>query len=121
MRKFTETHEWIELTNNLATVGITAHAVSEAGEIVHIELPHTNKDVKAGDVVCVIESTKAAIDITCPISGYITQVNKVLESDLQQINQASEQNGWLFQMKPANPKELDVLLDKAHYEAMIRD
>ena len=120
MRKFTETHEWVDIAQNIATIGITAHAVEEIGETVYVELPQVNKDIQVGCVACVLESTKAAIDITCPVSGHIVEVNSDLQSNLQKINKSPENEGWLFRIAISNVKDLDVLLDRSQYEKMIQ-
>ncbi len=115
--KFTESHEWIRLENeDMGVVGITEHSQQELGEIVYIELPKVGARVKAGDEVCVLESTKAAADIYSPVSGTITAVNNALTKDISLLNQ---QEGWLFKVKLSDPEEYHDLLDTVEYESMI--
>jgi glycine cleavage system H protein len=111
--KFTETHEWIELSkeeNNVGIVGVTAFAQKELGEIVYVELPQVDKEIKKGEEVAVLESTKAAADIYSPVSGTIIEINKRLTSQPELINHSPENEGWIFKIRLSNPKEWDTLL-----------
>jgi glycine cleavage system H protein len=117
--KYTETHEWIKLENDLGVVGITSHAQQELGEIVYVELPKVGKQIKAGDEVVVLESTKAAADVYSPISGVITEVNQALIQHSELVNQVPETEGWLFKIKPIDLQELDKLMDSQDYQAML--
>ena len=118
--KFTETHEWIEVEDAIGTVGITEYAQKELGDIVYVELPKVGKEVKAGDEVAVLESTKAAADVYTPVSGTIFEVNKTLEHASELVNSSAEKEGWLFKIKLSQPQELDKLLDKAAYQAKLK-
>ncbi|MBF8263085.1 MAG: glycine cleavage system protein [Parachlamydiales bacterium] len=112
--KFTPSHEWIRCEKNIGTIGITEYAKDELGEIVHIELPKIGRIVKAGDELCVLESTKSATDVYSPVSGKVKAVN----ADLKSINQDAEKLGWLVQIELSNSKELDPLLSKAQYDQL---
>jgi glycine cleavage system H protein len=112
MIRFTDSHEWIHVQGNTGTVGITEKAGRELGEVVYAELPFVGKQVKAGEAVVVLESTKAATDIYSPVSGEIVEINQKLLDFIQHINQSPEQEGWLFKIKISNPKELDDLHEK---------
>lgn len=120
--RFTESHEWLQIKpkeGNIATVGITDYAQRELGEIVYIELPKVGQKVKAGQETCVLESTKAAADVYAPISGKIVAVNEDVRLAPSTINRAAESSGWLFQIEPSHPKELDHLLTRERYNALI--
>lgn len=110
-KKFTETHEWIDVNNGIGTVGVTDHAQKELGDIVFVELPQIGKQVKAGEEAAVLESTKAAADVYSPVSGTILEVNDVLKNTSELVNQSPEQKGWLFKIKLSNTDELEKLLD----------
>ncbi len=112
MRKYTETHEWVEVQGEIATVGITKQGVAEIGEIVYVELPQIGSLLQKGQEVAVIESTKAAIDIITPLSGEIIAVNSLLSTKIEKLNSGPEKEGWLFQMKLRDEKEVDSLLTK---------
>lgn len=98
MREYTKSHEWIDTVDAIATVGITTAAVKEIGEVVYIELPKVGKSVTKGQEACVIESTKAAVDIASPVSGTIIAVNEALIANINLLNTAPESDGWLFKV-----------------------
>jgi glycine cleavage system H protein len=118
--RYTESHEWVQLEGKIATIGITDHAQKELGEIVYIELPQIGHSVKAGQEVCVLESTKAAADVYAPISGKIVEVNSELKSHPGQINQSAESKSWLFKIEVSNSKEFDHLLTKQQYDKIVK-
>ncbi len=120
MKKFTESHEWIECASDIATVGITKFAVQEIGETVHVELPPVGKKLRTGDVAAVLESTKAAIDIVTPISGEVIATNSSLETEIEKMNHSPEEEGWLFKLRPLDTTELDGLMDRSSYEKMMK-
>ncbi len=113
--KYTETHEWIEEQGSAATVGVSDYAQKELGDIVYIELPQKGIQVKAGDVVCVLESTKAAADVYSPVSGTISAVNEKLKEQPELINRSAESEGWIYKIQVSSPQELEKLLDKKEY------
>lgn len=105
--KFTDSHEWVEVENGIGTVGITEHARNELGEIAFVELPKVGEFLKAGQEAAVIESTKAAADIYSPVSGEVVEVNE------------DSQSKWLFKIKLSSISELDSLLTKEQYDALL--
>jgi glycine cleavage system H protein len=113
--RFTDSHEWIQVKEGIGTVGITDHAQKELGQVVFIELPPVGKQVKAGDEVAVLESTKAAADIYSPVSGEIIAINQKLIDFIHHINSSAESEGWLFKLKLQNPSEVDTLLSREDY------
>ena len=119
MKKFTESHEWISIENNIGTVGITTHAQKELGDIVYVELPKTNRVVKAGEEAAVLESTKAAADVYSPVTGEILEVNGKLKDTSELINLSPEQEGWLFKIQLSEPEELSHLLTEENYNKLI--
>ena len=118
--KFTESHEWIKVENGIGTVGITDHAQKELGEVVYVELPAVGKQVKAGQEVAVLESTKAAADIYSPVSGEIVEINQKLVDFIHQINASAEKEGWLFKIKLANHAETEKLLKRKDYLDLVQ-
>ncbi|KAF3363262.1 Glycine cleavage system H protein [Chlamydiales bacterium STE3] len=119
MKKFTESHEWIEVNGNIGTVGITKHAQKELGDIVFVELPKTNKTVRLAEEVVVLESTKAAADVYTPVSGEIKEVNNALKESCDPINHSPEEEGWLFKIELYHPEELENLMSLEHYQSLI--
>lgn len=117
---FTDSHEWINLeADNLGKVGITSHAKHELGEIVYLELPEIGRQVKAGEEVVVLESTKAAADIYAPVSGEIVAVNDAVRAAPNILNESPEELGWLFQIRLSNPQELDALMNRTSYQQLV--
>src|ERR1700722_410042 len=96
--KFTKTHEWVERDGDMATVGVTDYAQNQLGDIVYVELPKIGKAVKAGEEAAVLESTKAAADVYCPVSGVIAEVNVELKTHAEYVNTSAEKKGWLFKV-----------------------
>jgi glycine cleavage system H protein len=118
--KYTKTHEWVELKQDgTVTVGISDHAQDLLGDVVYVELPRAGRKAKAGEACAVVESVKAASDIYCPISGEIIEANSALSDKPELVNQDAYGQAWMFRIKPANPAELNQLLDAAAYAAFI--
>jgi glycine cleavage system H protein len=115
--KFTDSHEWICVDDNVGIVGITEHARGELGEVVYIELPKLGKQLAKAKEAAVLESTKAAADIYCPMSGKVIEVN---DNALKAINHAPESEGWLFKIEIENLSELDNLMDREEYHELIK-
>ncbi len=119
MRKYTEQHEWIEIDGDIGTIGITNYAQDELGDIVYVQLPEVGITVEAGDDVAILESTKAATDIYTPVSGEIVEINKRLPDVPEMVNDDAEKAGWLFRVRISDPAELDSLLTKKAYSALL--
>lgn len=121
MKRFTESHEWVELEGDIARIGITDYAQRELGEIVYVELPTAGKTVQAGQEVAVLESTKAAVDVYSPLSGKIIEVNKELATSPDIVNKSAENNGWLFKLKISSSLEFNTLMDEISYQKIVRN
>lgn len=119
MRKYTKEHEWIEVSGNEATIGITSFAQNALGDVVYAELPAIGKELKAKQEAAVVESVKAASDVYAPVSGSVTAINDKVSADPALINRSAEGDGWFFKLKLANPAELDALLDEEGYKAFV--
>ena len=118
-RYFTEEHEWIDVEDDVATVGITDFAQGQLGDIVFVELPETGALIEQGKDAAVVESVKAASDVYAPITGEITEVNPALEADPALVNSSPEEDGWFFKMTIADVGELDGLMDEEAYKAFV--
>lgn len=114
--KYSETHEWIHVDEDgIGTVGVSAHARKELGEVVYVDLPEVGKRLKQYDEACVLESTKAAADIYTPVSGEIIAVNDLSEKTIDKLNTSPEKEGWLYKVRLDDPLELDDLLSQKDY------
>ena len=118
--RFTKDHEWVEVDGDVATIGITAYAAEQLGDVVFVEVPEAGKTVKAGDGLAVVESVKAASDVYAPLSGEVVEGNAALSDAPETVNAAPEGTGWFARLKMANPAELDQLMDRHAYEAYLQ-
>ncbi len=117
---FSREHQWIDTEHaDTAPVGITVHAQDTLGDIVFVELPAVGAVFKAGAVVAVVESVKAASDVFAPISGTVTETNADLEADPALVNTGAETGGWFFKVLLNDVSELDTLLDEAAYKTFV--
>ena len=118
--RFTKDHEWVELDGDTATVGVTAYAADQLGDVVFVETPDVGKTVKKGEQIAVVESVKAASDVYAPISGEVTAANAELASAPETVNAAPEAAGWFAKLKVGDPSEVEALMDRAAYEAFLK-
>lgn len=96
--EYTETHEWIDYQGNIATIGLSEKAQKELGEIVYLDLPKIGAKAVKDEAICVLESTKAAVDLYAPLSGEIVEINESLKGDPEKINTLSEKDKWLYKI-----------------------
>jgi glycine cleavage system H protein len=119
--KYAKSHEWVRVSEDTATIGITDHAQQELTDIVFVELPSVGRQVKAGDPCAVVESVKTASDLYSPISGEVVEVNSALADNPGLVNTEPYAGGWFFKLKLTNPAELDALMDASAYKAQIHE
>ena len=119
MKRFTEEHEWIEIKDDMAAIGITAHAASELGDITFVELPEVGAEFSQGDVLSVVESVKAASDVYSPISGKVCEVNSDLERQPEILNSSAESEGWICKMSKIKEDEIQGLMTDEEYSDFI--
>jgi glycine cleavage system H protein len=118
--RFTKDHEWIELNGDVATVGITAYAAEQLGDVVFVELPGVGKTIKTGEGMAVVESVKAASDVYAPLDGEVTEVNEALTGNPETVNQAPESDGWFAKVKVTDTAAIEALMDRPAYEAFLQ-
>ena len=116
-RYYTETHEWVSLDGNVATIGITDFAQAQLGDVVFLELPRIGKLVEAGDSFGVVESVTAASDLYSPVAGTVLEVNESLNTNPEQVNADPYGTGWLIRVQ-LNGDLGQGLLDEAGYRAL---
>ncbi len=117
--KYAKSHEWVRVSGEAGTIGITDHAQHELTDIVFVELPAVGRTVKAGEACAVVESVKTASDIYSPVSGEIIEVNPAVVDNPALVNTEPHAGGWLFKLKLSAPAELGALLSPADYEKQI--
>jgi glycine cleavage system H protein len=118
MLKYTEEHEWLNIENGVATVGITAYAVEQLGDLVFVELPEVGASFAKGGDAATVESVKAASEVYCPLDGEITEVNEAITADPSLVNSDPQGAGWFFKLKLKNISDVDALLDEAAYKEL---
>lgn len=118
-RYFTDEHEWIDVSGDIATVGITDYAQEQLGDIVFVELPEEGKTFAKGDDAAVVESVKAASDIYAPASGEVVEVNGALEDEPALVNSDAEDEGWFFKLRLSDLSELTALMDEGAYKDFV--
>ena len=116
-KKYTEDHEWLEISGDTATVGITHHAQDALGDVVFVDLPEVGKTYTQKDTAGVVESVKAAADVYMPISGVVTEVNEALRADPALANSDPLGAGWFFKVKLSDASQLTALMDETSYTA----
>ena len=118
--KYAKSHEWVRISGDTATVGITDHAQHELTDVVFVELPAANRQLKAGDACAVVESVKTASDIYSPVSGQILEVNKAVVDNPALVNSDPYASGWFYKIKLSNASEANALLSPEQYQAQIK-
>jgi len=118
--KYTKDHEWAKLSDGIVTIGINDYAQDQLGEIVFVELPEVGDSFSKGDEFGSVESVKAVSEIYIPISGEIVQINEGLEEAPELVNESCYEKGWLIKVKPDDLSEMDTLMDKTAYLAMLK-
>lgn len=113
--RYTADHEWVRIEGSRATVGITAYAQEQLGDVVFVDLPPVGKEVKAGDGLAVVESVKSVSDVYAPVSGRVVEVNRALGDAPETINQDPYGQGWIAVLELADPSEIEKLMDAAAY------
>ncbi|KAJ1851912.1 hypothetical protein GGH12_005949 [Coemansia sp. RSA 1822] len=119
--KYTESHEWVRIDGDTATIGVTDYAQNALGDVVYVEVPEADTEVEAEDVVGIVESVKSTSDIYSPLSGTIVEGNASVVANTKLVNKAPESDGWLFKIKFSDKAQLDALLDATKYKQLIED
>lgn len=117
---YTKEHEWVKVDGNIATVGISEYAAHQLGDITFVELPRPGKAVKQFEVLCAIESVKAASDIYAPVSGTVASVNEELSTRPEIVNESPEGKAWMATMEMADPSEVGNLMSKEQYAEYLK-
>jgi glycine cleavage system H protein len=121
IEKFSKDHEWIRIEGDIGIVGITRHAQDQLGDIVFVEAPVVGRKVAANEAVAVVESVKAASDVFSPVSGEVVEANGELGSAPALVNEDPEGRGWFYKVQLSNKSELDGLMDRAAYDAFVKE
>jgi glycine cleavage system H protein len=117
--RYAKSHEWLRVTGDTGTVGITDHAQHELTDVVFVELPKVGRKVKAGEACAVVESVKTASDIYSPVSGEVVETNSAVVENPALVNTEPYGGGWFFKLKLDAPAEVGSLLTPEQYRAQI--
>jgi glycine cleavage system H protein len=117
--KYADSHEWIRVSDGIATVGITDHAQAELTDIVFAEPPKEGAEVVAKCAAAVVESVKAASDIYSPVTGQVVETNSALADQPALLNTDPYGAGWIFKVRLSDPSEVNALKDATAYREMI--
>ena len=116
---YTEEHEWVLVDDDVATVGITDYAQGELGDIVFVELPAVDDEVKQMEPFGTIEAVKAVSDLFSPLSGVVVEVNDLLTDQPELINKSPYDKGWMIKIKLSDKSEIDTLMSPDDYKKQI--
>ncbi len=117
--KYTKDHEWLSVDGDIATVGITAFAQGELGDIVFVEIETEGETLDQEEVFGSVEAVKTVSDLFMPVSGEIIEFNANLESNPELVNSDPYGEGWMIKVKMSNPSEVNELMDADGYASMI--
>ncbi|MDR1620983.1 MAG: glycine cleavage system protein GcvH [Synergistaceae bacterium] len=117
---YTQTHEWVKITGNIARIGVDDYAQSALGDIVYVELPSVGVVANAGAAIGSLESTKAVSDLNSPVTGQIAAVNEALSDSPELVNASPYEDGWIIEVEMTDPKELDGLMKNDAYLAFVK-
>lgn len=112
--RYADSHEWVKLEGDVATIGITDYAQHALGDIVYVDMPEVGDDVTSGEEFGAVESVKAASDLISPVSGEVIEINEALEDEPALVNQDAFEN-WIMKVRISDPAEVEALLDAAAY------
>jgi len=118
--KYSKTHEWVKIENDIVTIGISDYAQDQLGDIVFIELPEVGNSVTANEEFGSIESVKSVSELISPITGEVIEINESIKEAPETIN-AKAYDSWMIKVKIANPSELDALMSAQDYEKFIAE
>ena len=118
--RYTKDHEWARTDGDMICIGITDYAQDQLGDIVFVEMPEVGAAFKKGEEFGTLESVKAVADIFIPVGGEIAEVNTALEESPGLVNTSPYTDGWIAQVKPEDPSEMERLMDKNAYLEMLK-
>jgi glycine cleavage system H protein len=117
--RYTKDHEWVRVDGDTATVGITAYAAGQLGDIVFVELPEAGRSLGQSAAFGVVESVKAVSDLFAPINGEVLEANGALAASPELVNSSPYGDGWMVRVRVTDPAQLDELLGPDAYDDLI--
>ncbi|HYU49127.1 MAG TPA: glycine cleavage system protein GcvH [Candidatus Limnocylindria bacterium] len=117
--RYTKDHEWVRLDGDIATVGITAYAAEQLGDVVYVELPEAGRHLDQFGTFGVVESVKAVSDLFAPVAGAVTEANGQVTGQPELVNAEPYGAGWMIKLKVDDKDQTAALLDAAAYDELI--
>jgi glycine cleavage system H protein len=118
--RYAEDHEWAKKEGGAVKIGISDYAQDQLGDIVFVELPEVDSDLKKGDEFGTVESTKAVSELYMPLGGKVVAINEALADDPEQVNKDPYGGGWMVEIEPSDPAEFEAMMDKDAYLEMLK-
>ena len=118
--RYSQEHEWARVDGERVKVGITDYAQDQLGEVIYLELPQVGDTYRKDEVFGSVESVKAVSELLIPIGGEVVGVNSSLRDTPQLVNKSPYEKGWMIEVKPTNPKDLDDLFTAEGYVGMLK-
>ena len=119
--KYTKEHEWVKISGNTITVGISDFAQDQLGEIVFVELPEEGEEFSKGDAFGVVESVKSVSDVYAPVSGRVIEINDPVVDSPEIVNEDCYGDGWLVKLEVTDAAELKELLSSKDYAKFLKE
>ena len=117
--KYSKEHEWVRVEGDTATVGITAFAQGELGDIIYVDIDTVGETIAKDAIFGTVEAVKTVSDLFLPVSGEVIEFNEALKDKPELVNNDPYGEGWMIKIKISNPDEIATLLDAAAYQALI--
>ena len=117
--RYTKDHEWVRADGDTATIGVTAYAADQLGDIVFVELPDAGRKLEQFAAFGVVESVKAVSDLFAPVSGEVVEANGALAATPELVNSSPYEDGWMIRVRISDATQLDGLLEPDAYDALI--
>ena len=117
--RYTKEHEWVLVEGGIGVVGITDHAQKELGDIVYVDLPKVGARLEKGKTLGSVESVKAVSDIYAPVSGEVAEINEILSTTPEKLNEDPHGAAWLVKIKLSAPDEVNGLMSAADYQKYV--
>ncbi|MCC6514810.1 MAG: glycine cleavage system protein GcvH [Chitinophagales bacterium] len=117
--KYSKEHEWLKVDGDTATIGITAFAQGELGDIIYVDIDCVGDNVEKNAIFGTVEAVKTVSDLYMPVSGEVLEFNEALKDKPDLVNSSPYGDGWMIKIRISNPAEIDELLDAAGYQALV--
>jgi len=119
--RFTKEHEWVQVDDNIATVGITDFAQESLGDITYVQLPKEGEEIKKDDPFGVVESVKAVSDLYAPVTGRVVEINNPLLEAPELVNEDPYTDGWMIKVELKSLDEVEELMTTSQYKEYIEE